>query len=365
MKEKRKNMTAIVKAVGNNCNLKCGYCFYRELDQQEETLMPLDLLEEVVRQYMDIEKTDCRFIWHGGEPLLAGIDYYQIIIELQKKYRRRGQSVRNSFQTNATLVTEQWARFIKENNFGVGVSLDGCRKSHNRFRSYQNGDGSFDDTMNGIKLLQRQGIKPGFIQTVTRSHLGDVSENFDFFVKELGAKSWGINYFHGDCHCAHGQMADQSVEPWEMADHLKKCIELWLGYDDDGLLIREIENYFRPAMGGFPSNCDFSGGCRHFFCVNFDGRVFHCDRFSHSSDYCIGSLKNDSLLDILLSKRSSALHESVVNLPSECSLCRWVSYCQNGCPHHRTEGISGKYVFCEARKMLFEYAEKVTADFGL
>jgi len=171
------------------------YCFYHGKDQSTSTIMNYKLLEKFIKEYTQLYACNLTFNWHGGEPLLAGLPFFKEIVNLQSIYKRKGQIIRNTVQTNATLINNEWARFFKEYNFQIGVSIDGAERSHNRFRRYNNQKGSFKETVRGIKILQKHGIKVGIIQTVTRENIKYTQENFKFFFDDLGIKSLGINAY--------------------------------------------------------------------------------------------------------------------------------------------------------------------------
>lgn len=176
-----KVVVPIIKVVGDFCNLRCRYCFYNTEDQLTSRIMSDELLDKFLEEYIRLFTNDIMFIWHGGEPLLAGLSFFQKIVNLQTKYRKSHQIIKNNIQTNATLINDDWAKFFKAHNFRVGVSLDGDKKSHDFFRINNAGHGSFDQAIKGIEILRRYGIEPGIIQTITRGHLNRVREDFIFF----------------------------------------------------------------------------------------------------------------------------------------------------------------------------------------
>ena len=190
-----KAMTPIIKAVGNACNLRCGYCFYNGTDQKSMRIMSGELLSQFFGQYLDIFSGKLRFVWHGGEPLLAGIPFYQEALRLQHQFAKSQDVIENMVQTNATLIDDAWAEFFRAYDFKVGVSLDGDQVSHDCFRRDAGGKGTFQRTVRGIRILKRHGITPGVIQTVSKKNLGNLRSDFRFFAEELGIRGWGINFF--------------------------------------------------------------------------------------------------------------------------------------------------------------------------
>ena len=319
--------------------------------------MSYAVLERFISQYLNLFSGRLMFIWHGGEPLLAGRSFFNRVLELQDKYMRDGQEIRNTIQTNATLINEKWASFFKENGFGVGVSVDGARESHDRFRINRKGGGTLDSVMRGINILRDNGVKPGLIQTITSQNARRVGENLEFFVGALGVNAWGINAYL-DVGGVNQAMLDQSLSNEELESLLVSCIDFWLEQDRSELRIREIENFMSGVLGRRAPNCTFNGSCTGFFCLDYDGKIYPCDRLSDRQDLVFGDLSHQDLADILNSPVRLRYAEQVNSLHPDCAKCRWQKACHNGCTMHRISGVDGKYYYCEARKRVFSYLEE-------
>lgn len=180
-------ITFIIRGTGVFCNLKCKYCFFFPEDQSTQRQMPYPILEKFTKEYLE-GFNDNTFVWHGGEPLSAGLKFYQQAMQLQKEYRFPGNKINNQIQTNLTLVTEEWAKFFKENNFHIGGSLDGPEHVHDMLRKNRGGKGSFKKAISGYKTLQKEGLRPGIIAVVTKQTLPYLEDVLNFFYFELGAK---------------------------------------------------------------------------------------------------------------------------------------------------------------------------------
>jgi uncharacterized protein len=350
--------TPIIKVVGDFCNLQCDYCFYHGKDQLTSCVMPFDLLEKFIHEFFELFDGDVRFIWHGGEPLLAGKLFFRAIIDFQSQYRKPTHIVRNTVQTNATLVDDEWATFFKESDFHVGVSLDGGAISHDMFRKNAEGRGSHADVLRGIKTLRKHGVEPGIIQTLTHETISRTAEDFSFFADTLGLKGWGINTFYA----AASNAKEHDVSNEEFAGYLKQCVDLWLEQGDVRLRSREIENFMAGILGKRPRLCIFNGSCASYVCLEHDGRVYPCDRLSGRPEFFLGDLQSQSLEEILNGAARASYASAVETLHPDCAACEWQAACHNGCTHHRVGGISGKYNYCAARKEVFSYLrEKVGA----
>ena len=351
-----KTMVPIIKVAGDFCNLRCRYCFYNATDQLTPHIMSDELLEKFLIQYMELFTGHLFFIWHGGEPLLAGLSFFERVIELQTKYLKEGQKIKNAIQTNATLIDDKWAEFFKLHNFKVGVSLDGSKESHDHFRVNHGDGGSFDHVVRGIKILRRHGIEPGIIQTLTHDNTIRVREDFNFFANILGTKHWGVNDFF-DMNAINKAMTDQSITNEELIVFLRNYIDMWLTQDNEELKIREIENFVAGVLGKRASSCTFNGACTGYFCLEYDGRVYPCDRLSNRKELLFGNLSSQSLLEIINGSAWLRYAESVNTLHTDCASCKWQRACHNGCTANRIGGINGKYYFCETRKAIFAYLD--------
>lgn len=356
-----KIMVPIIKVVGNYCNLHCEYCFYNAREQSKKTIMSEQLLDKFIYEYLNLFSGKVNFIWHGGEPLLAGIPFFEGVMKLQKKYAKKDQIIRNSIQTNATLVNEEWANFFKVNNFKVGVSIDGNLKSHNEFRKNKRGEGSFENVINGIRILQKHTVRLGFIQTLTRANIANLDDDFKYFVETLGVRSWGINhYFEQDSGL---DIVKQRIDNKQLKEYLKRCIDLWLTQNDPNLRLREIDHFIAGVLGKNINSCSFNGTCTSYFCLSYDGKIYPCDRFSEQEKYLLGDLTWQALIEILNGNARLQYATDVNDIPTDCAKCNWLKGCNNGCAHHRLGNIKGKYVFCETRQDMFRYLHSIVDEF--
>jgi uncharacterized protein len=355
-------MVPIIKVVGNFCNLRCNYCFYHENDQSKPTIMKYDLLEKFIIEYLELFSGRINFIWHGGEPLLAGISFFERVIDLQKKYVKEKHIIRNSIQTNATLINVEWAKFFKNNKFKVGISIDGDKRSHNNFRKDKKGAGSFDRVIKGIRTLQEYNVKLGFIQTLTTANITNLNDDFDFFVDSLGVQSWGINHYFISDKNNGSDLSKQQITNTELIDYLKSCVDLWLAENDPKLRLREIDNYIAGVIGKTSNSCSFNGSCTAYFCLDYDGKIYPCDRFSGQDNFLFGDFSKQSLFEILNGDMRLKYAKDVNTVPIDCLTCKWQQFCNNGCTHYRVNNIKGKYYFCETRKNLFNYLENIVKE---
>lgn len=339
----------IVKVIGNSCNLNCEYCFYHNKNQQELHLLKENLLEKLIKEYIQYSPRKVYFIWHGGEPLLAGLSFFEKVIEFQEKYRKENQIIKNAIQTNGTLINKTWALFFKTYNFKVGVSLDGGQKTHNLFRKDLQGKGTFRKVVAGIATLRENGIEPGIISVLTKSSYSRLSDDFEYLVKQLHIKSWGINVYHDDGK----NLLDETISNEDFENYFKSIIDMWLAYDSSKLRIREIDAFGAAAFNKIANLCSFNGSCGDFICVEVNGKVYPCDRFTNNDDFCVGDLNFQSLNSIIRNEKFQEFRQVAKNLPPECQKCQWNKFCHNGCTALRD--INNKFIYCQGRKRVFKY----------
>jgi uncharacterized protein len=342
----------IVKIVGNSCNLDCDYCFYHSENQRELYILKEKLLEKLIKEYIQYSPRKVYFIWHGGEPLLAGLSFFEKVIEFQEKHRKENQIIKNAIQTNGTLIDKKWALLFKTYNFRVGVSLDGGEETHDLFRKDYQRKGTFKKVVEGITILRENGIEPGIISVLTKSSSNHLAGDFEYLVKRLRIKSWGINVYHDDGK----NLLNETVSNEDFKDYFEDTTDMWLMHDSSKLRIREIDAFGAAALNKTVNLCSFNGSCGDFICVEVDGKIYPCDRYTNDNNFCIGDLNFQSLDLSLKNKKFQEFRKIAKNLPLVCEKCQWNKFCHNGCTSMRNK--KNHYVYCEGRRMVFKYFEQ-------
>lgn len=253
-------MLVIVKPVGNFCNLRCVYCFYDGLEQSNKKIMSFSVLEKLMSSLACLGNKKAVIVWHGGEPLLAGIKFYKKAVELQNKF---GEIVKfeNLMQTNATLINKEWIDFFKENNFGIGVSLDGTRIANDNQRISPVYQSTFSKIIEAVEMMKANGLRFGLIQTIIKNNLPFVSDNQLFLYEKLGLRSWNIN-FVDENSCPKGKQLGLSEA--EIIFAYEQLIKFWLS-SEEGVVINELDNYVAASLGKRPCGCHYNGRCGNFF----------------------------------------------------------------------------------------------------
>ena len=360
----RPPLTIIAKPT-HECNLACKYCYVGE--SAERGKMSEEILQRSLERVSDF--VDCsHWIWHGGEPLLMGVDFFREIKTLQTFYEARGKKFSNGIQTNGTLLDDEILQFCEETeDFHIGTSLDGPEEIHNMTRIYSNGDGSFRDVLRGIKLAQKRGVGRGAICVISSENIDHPREIYDFFKQEgLGLKlNPLVRAGRGD-----ENFTDLGVTPKQYGSFL---IRMWNIYNRDvqktGTVSIDV-NPFITVIGNLecqnPVGCNYSSSCRdHFISIGPQGDVYPCGRFDGLREFWMGNVNSHSLEDIMNSPVNLHLKERSPEKMSGCNICTYQKICNGGCMDHAYSNggdIFERDYYCSAYKKLFSKMEDVLVE---
>jgi len=345
----------LIKPASSLCTLRCEYCFYHDIASKRETkshgIMNDETLDLLCRKALEDQPKSISFAFQGGEPTMAGLDFYRRLLEYQKKYNK-GSIISNSIQTNGYGLDEEWAKFFAENDFLVGVSIDGTKDIHNTYRKTASGDDSFNDIMNTIALFNSYGVKYNILTVVTRAVARKPEKIYNFY------KRSGFKYLQFiPCMDKYGEniVERYSLTPDDYASFMMKLFDLW--FEDllkgDNISIRQFDNYVEMAAGLPPESCGMSGVCTVQCVVEADGSVYPCD-FYVLDEYRLGNIHDSSFAELETSTLGTDFINNSRILPAKCRQCRIVGICRNGCARYRdADGIN---IHCEAYKKFFAHA---------
>jgi serine-type anaerobic sulfatase-maturating enzyme len=353
-----------VKPIGALCNLDCSYCYYlskEELLEQKTRRVTDAILERFIVEYIAAQDAqEIVFTWHGGEPTLMGLPFFQRVVELQAKHLPPGRSVSNDLQTNGTLLDEQWCVFLAENEFLVGLSIDGPREFHDAHRPDKGGGGSFDKVFAAAERLKRHGVVFSALTTVNRLNAEHPLEVYRFLRDELGARYIQFipcveprnfervapgHYAERDL-CPAGSprarpdhpfsiVTPWSVDPDAWGDFLSGVFDEWVAHDRGRIKINLFESMFAQLAGQPAHLCTQSPVCGKNLALENDGRVYSCDHFVYP-EYELGNLEDHSLAELVFSLRQLEFGLAKHNtLPSECKSCPYLKLCWGECPRTR------------------------------
>lgn len=347
----------LIKPASSACNIRCRYCFYRTLSEErrefDKGIMGLDTLEKLVKNALSFAEDSCCFGFQGGEPALVGLEFYQELICLQRQYNIKQVEIRNTIQTNGTLMTEQWAAFFAEHHFLVGLSLDGNRRC-NQYRVDYDNQPVFNRIMKTVRLFDEYKVEYNIVSVVTAASVKNVRLSYEFF------KSKGFFYqqYIACLDEAPGKTTDYSLTPVAYGTFLKELFDLWYEDYTKGVQIdiRAFSNWIQMAAGFPPESCGMSGKCQCYFVVEGDGSVFPCD-FYAADEWMLGTVEDD-FAKLLQSERARNFVEGSLPVHDRCKVCRYFALCRGGCRRWREPFVNGTpslNCLCEAYRIFFDH----------
>lgn len=358
------------KPGGSACNLACRYCYYLEkknLYREEPILrMPDDILETYIVQHIDASDAEViNFSWHGGEPTILGLDYFQKIVGLQRKHQPPGRRITNGIQTNGTLLDEDWCRFLAKEGFGVGLSLDGPKDLHDVYRVTSNGGPTYERVIRGYGLLQKHRIPFDILCVVHDRNVRYPTEMYHFF-KEIGVRYLGFLPLVEPGRDGR-PVSDRTVPAEAFGSFLCTIFDEWLSQDIDRINIQIFEETIGTAFGREQALCIFRKTCGHIPVIEHNGDFFSCDHFV-DMDHRVGNIRETPLADLLNSPVQMAFGQSKFkNLPRYCQTCEVLTMCNGGCPKDRIlQTPDGKKellnYLCAGYKRFFTHCQPFIAE---
>lgn len=366
-KKNKAVFTTMVKPVGSKCNLRCRYCYYldKALQTGVHATMSVELLEKYIKDYIaSTESETVVFCWHGGEPLLAGKEFYLKAIEFQKKYAA-GKSVENTIQTNGTMIDKEWADMFAEGNFLVGISIDGPERIHETNRP-----GSFAKAMRGLEFLKHAGAEFNTLSALSAASAGAGRESYRFF-KEIGSRYMQflpvvehvkeVPGYERPVICSpedpEGHIAPWSISAGDYGHFLVDVFDTWVGDGDIGKYYVQIFDATLSRMCGLQAGvCSLNESCGDAMVVEHDGSVYCCDHFVYPG-YRLGNIASKSLSEMYhdpLQFRFGVSKSS--DLPEKCLKCAWTQLCNGECPKHRFSSDGYVNYLCQGLQHFFRHS---------
>ncbi|MGI6238822.1 MAG: anaerobic sulfatase maturase [Christensenellales bacterium] len=354
-----KTLTIMLKPASSLCNLSCRYCFYHDLADARAVksygIMKPDVLEAVVRRAAQEVESAVQFVFQGGEPLLAGLDFFRAFESLVETYIPKSLRVDRSIQTNGALIDAQWASFFAQHGYLVGVSLDGPAALHNDLRIFPDGKGSFSRVMAGIRALDRAHV-PYNILTVVSEPIARRGAAVYNFLRKSG---WDYLQFIPCLNPVTGDCGAHALRSESYGRFLINIFDLYADERARGkqVSVRWFDNVLDMLAGRPPESCGMSGVCACHIVVESDGGVYPCDFYVHDS-HRLGSLLDQSLASLLASDAAAQFIEESRALPAQCEVCPHRSLCRNGCRRYRQpylSGAPGANELCEGYRMFFDH----------
>ena len=362
------------KPIGSACNLACDYCYYLEKShlykQNPKQVMTDELLEKFIQEYIESQTMpQVMFTWHGGETLMRPLSFYKRVVELQKRYAR-GRTIDNCIQTNGTLLTDEWCEFFRENNWLVGISIDGPQEFHDEYRRNRQGKPSFVKVMQGINLLKKHGVEWNGM-AVVNDYNADYPLEFYRFFKEIGCHYIQFApiveriYRHVDGrHLATplqsgDKLADFSVSPEQWGNFLCTLFDEWVRNDVGTYFIQLFDSTLANWVGEQPGVCSLAKTCGHAGVIEFNGDVYSCDHFVFP-EFKLGNIYEKTLVEMMYSERQQTFgQEKQTKLPTQCKECEFLFACNGECPKNRfavtADGEPGLNYLCKGYHQFFSH----------
>ena len=367
----------MAKPVGSLCNMECSYCYYSKAPQDKPGeggqkdgnilqqapekkangfRMSDALLESFIRQYIGSSQgPTVNFIWHGGEPTLAGLDFYKRAVQLQKQYLPKEWSCWNNLQTNGILLNDEWCTFLAQEHFDIGLSIDGIEWLHDKYRKNHQGKGSFQQAAAAVRSLQSHGIQPDLLCTVT----SDAAKRPLEVYRGLRELNTGWIQFIPIVRRTQGEVSADSVSGRMYGEFLCAIFDEWVLHDLGRLDVQLFAETMKVWAGGSAGLCWMSPVCGRALIVEQDGGVYSCDHYVFP-EYRIGDIETANLGDLAHSPEQISFGaDKRSKLPAQCRSCRWLSVCNGGCPKDRfaitQDGEPGLNYLCQGLGSFFSY----------
>ncbi len=353
-----------IKPVGARCNIHCSYCYYIERSKlyphEVSSVMSGNVLEKYIIQNIEASGDGViNFSWHGGEPLLAGLSFFRKAIELQRKHLPSGRKIINGIQTNCTLINEDWCRFLADNNFIVGVSMDGPAEFHNRNRTTKNGKPTFDKVLRGYKLLRKYNIPTEILCVVNAFNVNHPLVIYEFF-KQLGTKNITFLPLVVRNPKSDNELYIDSVPSPDFGIFLKTIFDKWVEKDIGRIKIQLFEEMIRPAFNLEHTLCIFRENCGGVPVLEHNGDFYSCDHYV-DTEHLVGNIMHGTVAEFLDSENQRVFgNVKSDTLPMYCRNCEVKPMCNGECPKNRfikaPDGEEGLNYLCEGYKYFFNHA---------
>jgi uncharacterized protein len=352
--------SVMCKPVCGICNLDCSYCYYtgkpKELYPDVSKFeMADEVLASYTKQYIQAMPQQCTFMWQGGEPLLAGMEFFKRALELQAEHKLPGQQITNGLQTNGTLVDDEWAEFFRANGFLVGVSIDGSPQWHDYFRKDHAGNPSFHRAWAGLELLKKHQVEFNVLVTLNKANIVHAGDIYRYFTNRGAQYLQFIPILERD---DAGQPQGFSCTAEQYGRFLLDVYELWRSRDVGKVSVRLFDSVMHHELFGMPSTCCYSERCANAYVLEFNGDLYACDHFV-TKDWLIGNIMDRPLAELVTDPKIEEFAKLKTELPGVCVDCEFEPFCHGGCPkHHWPAGTATERQnhFCEGLKLFFAEA---------
>ncbi|MFH1235999.1 MAG: radical SAM protein [Parcubacteria group bacterium] len=352
----------LIHPVEFDCNIACGYCYNgssRTLRDKPSRLISMETLELLFAGMAKVAGGNFTVIWHGGEPLLAGKEFYRSAIEAQRRVVGNRCKVRHCVQTNGTLIDSEWVDLFEKYDVAPSFSMDGPKDLHDAVRVRPDGTGTYDDVLRGYNLSRNRGIRTGLMVVVSSVNVSYPERMWEWILKQGITSLDFMPCFEPELVCAGRPRF--SVTEDDMTRFLVRSFDLWFDHGDPNIRIRTFRETIKGMIGARNGVCSWNGSCLNNISIAQDGRVFPCSRYHSYPEMTYGTLGPNTLEELMTSPSTISTREGIARAQDQCPDCRWFPICHSGCPFLRY-AIAGTwdapYVHCSSRQALFAHIEK-------
>ena len=377
----------LAKPTGAICNLDCKYCFFLSKEMLypgSRFRMADELLETYIRQTIESQRaSEVTIAWQGGEPTLMGLDFFRRSIELEKKYQKPGQTFQNTLQTNGVGLDGEWCDFFHENNFLIGLSLDGTRDMHDAYRVDKGGHGTFDRVMSTVRLMQGHKVEFNILTTVHAANAGRPLELYRFLRDEvrtrfiqfipiveratpelinIANRGWGDTHHDRPLYTQNGSLVtERTVSSEQWGRFLISIFDEWVRRDVGTVFVQMFDAALASWVGAPPAMCVFAETCGDAVALEHNGDVYSCDHFVEP-EYLLGNIQNQHLVQLVASEKQRTFGNDKRDLlPRYCRECEVRFACHGECPRNRfiqtPDGEAGLNYLCAGYKAFFNHID--------
>jgi uncharacterized protein len=352
----------LIKPASSLCNMRCKYCFYADVSEHREIksygIMSSKTQGAMIKSALSYADYICNFSFQGGEPTLAGIEYFERHVALTKVFNIKNVKITNSIQTNGYIIDEKWAKFFGENNFLVGLSVDGPVEIHNTYRVDAQGKGTHNQLMKTIQLLKKYHVEFNILTVVTDLLANKAVRLMNFYEKN------NLNYVQFipciDDFSTEFAKDKPFLSPEGYETFLKTTFDYYYRSFKSNryISIRNLDNYVRMIQGYRPESCGMSGVCSCYFVIEADGSVYPCD-FYVVDEFRLGDLMTNTFENMIHSRRAKKFINESKHIDDNCQKCKWYFLCRGGCKRYREPFVDSKpglNKFCSSYKAFFEHS---------
>lgn len=363
MKSVHRDFQVFVKPIGARCNLACEYCYYLKTVERVKTAgharMTDNILERYIQQHINASSGEViNFSWHGGEPTLLGVEYFQKITTLQRKYCPANRQITNTIQTNGTLLDENWCRFFADEGFTVGLSLDGPAEFHDHFRKTQGNAPTHAKTLRGYELLTRFQVPVDVLCVVNSINVKQPTHLYRYF-KSIDAKYIGLLPLVEPLSLDTLSVSDATIDAEDWGNFLCDIFDVWKGGDIGRVTVQMIEEALQKGIGKEHALCIFKKTCGDVPVIENNGDFYSCDHYVNR-EYHLGNITTTSLTELLECESQRNFGQAKwKSLPDYCLKCDVLDQCYGECPRNRfiltPDGQVGLNYLCDGYKRFFRH----------